>query len=269
MSEQGQGRHTGRKQGNLAAALGVSLSVSKGGAAASYPYWHIDLNAGCGWNHKAGCLGSPLVFVRQAGSQRHRRTFNALFCDRDGAAVAELSGRLDAELVPCGSQMRMLAGDSADALDQFTGWIASARENPRYTVGTCYSDPNGPKDVPYDRLRRFAAEFPAIDLILNLNVSTYMMMSRWPHDGRFSRYLMPADLLDTLSRQHWMVSNPPTGGGSSPGMRFVLAVGTNYPTGSRRYKDFYPLGSQIGQEIITQFKHVQDGQGLLFPDCQE
>ena len=58
---QGQGRHTANKIAAIEAFLTQNISVVRRAIGSSH-YFHFDLNAGCGINELAGCIGSPLAF---------------------------------------------------------------------------------------------------------------------------------------------------------------------------------------------------------------
>ena len=241
-------------------AFNVSLDLSKG-KAATWPYWHIDLNAGCGWNEVVDCEGSPLVFLREA--EHAERRFNAVFCDLDAEAVRSLEGRLPA--APAGCVVRTFAGDNADALDAFGNWIVAAGEKPQYAVGTCLADPNGVRSLPIDGLARFASAFPRIDLIVNLNISLFSRFRGGRESpalrGRFDKYPEPLDLLALFHRKHWVVRNLPRGG---TGERFTLAVGRSHRAGSGRHADFYPIDSPAGRRILQDFRREIPEQMDLF-----
>jgi hypothetical protein len=70
--KQGQGSQTRRKEEGFSVLLQDCLSLSKGGAARQFNYWHIDLNAGCGFNHEVGIPGSPVVFLDAVERQKRR-----------------------------------------------------------------------------------------------------------------------------------------------------------------------------------------------------
>lgn len=260
---QGQNaRYTPRKQSGFAATFAASLSISKGWAAHRYPYWHLDLNSGSGWNHVAQCYGSPIVFVREA--IRKERRFNAIFCDHNEEYTDELRLHLADIAIPDGSVAGIYCGDNGDFLEE-AGRLIAIRENPQYAVGTCLCDPNGERAIPLQALRVFAATFPRIDLIINLNLSLFAMYRGCRANSMpgFAKKLEPEEILQALGRPHWMVSSPPAAGS---GMRFMTAVGRTIDTGCRRFLNFYPLDSMRGMEIIRDFRHVAPDQPLLFED---
>src|SRR5262245_32058669 len=111
---QGQSvRQTRRKIEGLTRIFLENLSVSRGGRAIGYPYWHVDLNCGSGHNEKADCDGSPITFLRCA--VKGRRRVKAFFFDVDRGAVLALSRRVEPfrDLLPEGSFVWCGEGDNA------------------------------------------------------------------------------------------------------------------------------------------------------------
>lgn len=260
--EQGQGMFTAIKQAGLGAVFATSLDISMGGAARAFPYWHIDLNAGCGWNEKADCEGSPLVFLRAAAERG--RSVRTYFCDVDPEKVRSLRGNVESLCLPHDdAHVSYVACDNAVALPAILKEIAGA-ERPKYAVGTCLCDPNGyPHGFPVEAIRAFAAACPRIDLVLNLNVSLFSRVLKTRTGVRppgFAHWPTPEEILAGLGRAHWMVSSPPRGG---KGERFVVAYGQSFDRGGRRFRHFYPLASQQGVEIIRSFGHIPPEQPLL------
>lgn len=258
---QGQGKHTARKQELLESVFRESIAISKAGKAWQFPYWHIDLNSGSGWNDKAKpqCEGSPLVFLRTATSAKRR--CNVVLCDNDDAAIDALNRNV-LSVQSDGCDIRICCEDNGQVL-RWASLRIAAEENPRFAVGTVLCDPNGwkPVDVPLDEIRLFAERFPRIDLVFNLNLSLFAMTRacRQRQKKGFTDKPDPEDILRSIPHRNWMVSSPPKGG---HGNRFSLAVGRSiasakYPPG------FYPLDSDIGLDIIRAFQRVQDRQQLI------
>lgn len=270
---QGQGIWTSRKEEGFANVFRQSLYLSM--SARPFDYWHIDLNAGGGFNHEADCDGSPLVFVREAC--KVSRTFRAYFCDHDGSLVDELRDRLvsfallaDGSgpnpdcLFPAGSHFTFACCDNADFLPRVAQHIRNQETNSRHAVGTCLCDPNGyPHGFPTEALMAFAHEFPKIDLILNLNVSLFARVrgakaSRNEKTGKgFRNWPELGELVGRFPRPHWWLRNPPPHRGT--GDRFITFLGRTYRPDRGRFADFLPLKSRIGQEILRTLRHNADG----------
>lgn len=270
--EQGENpHHTAKKERGFAAIFATSLAISKGGNIAAYPYWHLDLNAGSGWNDRTRCLGSPLVFIEEA--VKARRRCNALFCDNNPAFTHELSLNITSGALvdtpafwALDSQLAVCCRDNADFLPEAAAKIIE-EEKPRFAVGTLLCDPNGfPHGFPADAIRIFAAHFPRIDLILNFNLSLFARAMGACEAGLagFAGHPSPEALLKSFPRSHWMVSSPPRSG---KGERFMTAIGRNYDAGKRRFLNFYDKDSQEGREILRRFMSVSVEQAMLWKDA--
>jgi three-Cys-motif partner protein len=271
---QGQGKSTSRKQRGLAAVFRQGLRISR--AIPWSPYWHIDLNAGCGHNAVAGCPGSPVTFLNEA--IRAGRRVNAVFCDNDPAAARALSGSLffAAERLPDGSTVSVVERDNAVALREFAARIRSEERHPQFAVGSWLLDPNGFKaeDVPLDALMRFCEQFPRIDAILNLNLSLFARVSgcrgrKTPNGVPWGFDDWPG-LSDVCGlkrlKSHWLVRNPSFGGGGCD--RFVLFLGRNTAAGMARFGDFVPLDSENGRLVVEHFKRFRPDQPA-FPGWED
>jgi len=250
----GQGPNTSRKERHFKEAIRESLRISRGGGAWRYPYWHIDLNAGCGRN--ADCDGSPLVFAAAAAAARRR--YEALFIDNRPEAVEALTRRLAAAAMPEGSNCTVAWGDNAAFLPRVAA-VIRAREVPRFAVGSCLADPCGWLDMPVDSLREFAAEFLRIDLIINLNVTHLKMALERRRAGiaGFQKYPQSIDCFLRSLRPWWAVSTISRGGAGR--MQFITAIGRTTRTAERRFGDFYPLESAEGVGLVRDFKRPRTG----------
>jgi len=241
---QGQSVSTIDKERRFAAAMSVSMRVANARfAGKGWRFWHFDANAGCGWNHAANVPGSPLVFWHIAHECLLGMQPAPYFCDHDPIAVEQLRSRLAGDPAAAGSIL--LPGDNEDGLRLFASRIRHA-ENPKFAVGAVMIDPNGyfyrsAKGIgaPVAGISAFAAEFPRIDLILNLNMRTFLLQRGAGHAVE-----PPRAVLDGLRKKHWLVARA---GGQS---RHLLAVGRNMPTGDHRAIGFHYADSQLGRKIL-------------------
>jgi hypothetical protein len=167
-------------------------------------------------------------------------TRQAFFCDKDEAAIAELSGRI----ARWKSTSFLLPGDNQDGLDVFAERIQQA-ENPRFAVGSVIVDPNGywyrkenGDGVPTN-LVAFAQKFPRIDIILNLNIRTF-----WLQRSHYD-ILSPHKVLSQFGKAHWLIRQTKKDHG-----RWLLAVGRNFETPAHRPLEFAKLESDTGREIM-------------------
>lgn len=250
---QGEGGGTGRKQELLAILFGQSLGITM---SLPWDYWHIDLNAGCGWNKGACCPGSPIMFALEAAKVKKR--CRAFFCDSNLASIEELRVRM-AELTPENMDVRYLTCDNAESLQVFAQVIRAHERRPEWALGTCLCDPNGWKGLPLDALAEFFGFFKRIDAILNLNASLWAMFRGCKESNHTNtkRHHDKPDLegvVARLSKEHWYISNPRGSGG----MRFVTLIGRNMEIGKHQFSDFYNLKSAKGQAILFGLRKVQD-----------
>src|SRR5258708_37534234 len=81
---------TERKQRGLGYAFTLNKKVASKHKDWMPPYVHIDLNAGNGYNDKAGCVGSPITFMRVF---RDHANMRAIFIDQDHAQLDVLKSR--------------------------------------------------------------------------------------------------------------------------------------------------------------------------------
>jgi len=260
----GQSEKTYEKEGNFHDAIEDCLDLSFHGKAGGWPYWHIDLNAGCGWNEAAACEGSPLVFLRAAIGRKRR--FNACFCDRDKAALADLRGRA-LPLCPAFAPDCWLTFDGRNNAEALAAWgqKIAVSEKTKYAVGSVLCDPNGFRDrrdpragLPVEALRRFAAIFPRIDLIFSLNISLFRFVGghkEKQHAG-FLDWPTAWEAVMSLGRPHWLVSNFRDRG---KGHRFVVLLGRTSEE-VRQFRHFYPTDSARGREVLQNLRTVRPDQ---------
>jgi len=90
---QGQGRHTVNKIAAIEAFFTQNISVVRRAIGSSH-YFHFDLNAGCGLNELAGCIGSPLAF-RAAAIKAGMPEALCFCCEVDFGAAGQLQGRTE------------------------------------------------------------------------------------------------------------------------------------------------------------------------------
>jgi hypothetical protein len=228
-----------------ALTMGMKIANAKFGGR-GFPYWHCDANAGCGHNDICDVPGSPIVFHVAAdacliGMRRH-----AFFCDIDRAAFTELSSRLSAQWL---ASSYLLLGDNEDSVELFAERIRQSGDRPQYAVGSIIVDPNGywyrngnNEGPPIRSLLRFTAEFPRIDIILNLNARTYRLQRSKGH-----HVLPPREVFASLNKAHWLVRHTRHGSGND----WLLAVGRNVETGDHRKIGFHKLESVEGCEIMA------------------
>ncbi len=277
---QGQGRHTVRKQGGLAALFRMDLRISRGRKCRDWPYYHLDLNAGCGWNKKVDCPGSPLTFLEVTQDVDRSGPIWARFCDHNADYVKELKGHLAfaVESLSDGSSLGVVCQDNGLFLQEMAWQIRQEQQHrqlrPEWAIGTLLCDPNGEKDMPLGQLRLFAAEFPRIDLILNINCNLFRKFEGCKREDNhlsprqkesFRKKPTVREIIASLGRKHWYIRNPPPGRVGSES--FCLLFGqTMSRHGGKCFKDFFPVESRQGQDILNNLRHIVPEQRLLWED---
>lgn len=152
-------------------------------------------------------------------------------------------------------------GNNREILPHVASMIRKVEHNPQFAMGTVLCDPNGyfyGDAVPAEELRRFCIEFPRIDVILNLNVTT----RRWIRGSIEKRMrgwenatcLRLDELPAFLSRRYWLIRNLVGRGGH----QFVLMVGRNYQLGDHRAMGFFHLDSGEGQAIVARVERPRN-----------
>lgn len=273
-----QGQHregTPRKQVGFSLLLNRCRRLSNAKKCRELPYWHVDLNSGCGYNDKADCDGSPLVFLDEFihGTRR----FNALFCDNNVERIEQLRAKTYFAVERSdGSSLRIQCGDNLRACHDFAEWIAEEDQHPELAVGSWLCDPNGKNDIPLDGLKFLCRRFRRVDAILNTNVSLWAMIRKCK--GKVTKYGTPwgfdgcPDPVDVLGlrpyKKYWLVRNPlPQRGKASNA--FVIFFGSNHSAASKGFEQFYPIDSPQGEQIVRHLKRVQPEQRWLFEDLWE
>jgi len=262
MATQGQGDSTPWKVDGFATVFHVSLDIGNAEKLRKWAFWHLDLNAGCGWNDKAGCEGSPISFLRVAS--QFKRPIRAYFCDKRQEACDALAGRIPPLSLPGTIFTNVVCCDNAALLGEIAKQIRRC-ENPEYAIGQVLCDPNGFNDMPLDALAAFAAEFPRIDVIIHLNISLFARMRGCKKSEQYAKGFgskpEPEDVLRRLGRKWWSIRRIPSRKGMK-GERFTTAVGTSFKNRSRRIMDFVDLESDEGQSIVKQLKS-EDPKGQM------
>ena len=257
---QGQGDGTVDKVRKLAPMLAMGMVVANARfGSKGYRYFHLDTNSGSGWNDEVDVPGSPLVFHYIADGCLTKMRRVAFFCEKNQQAAAELVSRLTATgylETSC-----IFCGDNRGILQIFAHRIR-ASERSEYAVGSVLIDPNGycyrnregEGVPPLDKITEFTSEFRRIDLLLNLNMRTYLLQRSQGHD-----VLAPADLFKRLGKEYWLVSQTVIGQA-----RFLRAVGRNFRTDGYQALGFYHADSEMGERILNWGTSNGDLQSELF-----
>lgn len=246
---QGQSLATIDKERCIGSALSVSMQVASH-KFAGYPFWHFDANSGTGWNENVDVPGSPLVFWELARRYLTSMFVGAFFSEIKKDSAKLLYNRLKAYESPTNSSF-VLPGDNAEGLEVFAGMIRRFEKNPPYAVGSVIVDPNGyfyrslkGIGAPVDQLIEFSAEFPRVDVILNLNVRQYRLQK-----SQGFKQMSVTEVFSSLNKKHWIVKITQVGGNE-----FLLAVGRNMPTGEHKGLGMHSTNSAEGKHILNRIE---------------
>jgi hypothetical protein len=115
------------------------------------PYFHLDLNAGAGYNELVRHEGTPIIFMRQA-VKYPQLAMAAQFVERNGESVERLRSRMagqfarqfNGSLFGMDRSFSIIRGDNEERLIRFVQEVVpSLAANPRTARGSIISDPNG------------------------------------------------------------------------------------------------------------------------------
>lgn len=267
MATQGQGQTTRRKLDCFASLFRQSLLISRKYSLMPWPYWHIDLNAGSGWNSEVECEGSPVIFARTA--REVGRCCRANFCDNGPAQIEALRPRLAEVGWPNNWTDHLIEVAENDVFLFTVARLITAEEKPQFAVGSVLSDPNGPSGLPVGSLAAFAKLFPRIDVIININASCFARIRGCKENPTTpanraiaAKYLELYEVIKMIDRPHWHVLNNRRATGF--GDRFLILVGRTLNRKKPPTPDFVSLESIAGQEIVCDLKNVPVGQQYLF-----
>lgn len=159
---QGQSRHTVNKIASLEAFFTQNVAVVRH-AIKAQSYFHFDLNAGCGFNEIAGCIGSPLAF-RAAAQKAGMPNALCFCCELDFGAATQLQSRTETD-----QHTFVTIGRNQDFVEQIPEIIRQHGADPRTSYGSILIDPNDHRRdaIPYDGLRLLADQCPKIDVLFH------------------------------------------------------------------------------------------------------
>ena len=217
---------TERKQRGLAYAFELSAAVIRKNASWAKPYLHFDINAGNGYNERAGCVGSPVTFMQVFGGLQH---FRATFIDNDAEQLSTLRKRA---LIQYDPRCNLHHGDNAE-------FLRSLQINGYWQFGTILSDPNG-SDLPIEELIYLSRRFQKIDHIYHWN-STITKRLRY---GIKPSQIVLADIPRLIRKKFWLIREP-----VGP-HQFAMLIGRNYRGNDWRSGGFYHIDSPEGEAIM-------------------
>jgi hypothetical protein len=246
---QGQSNITPHKENAFGGILRMNLDVHhRKDEKRGYYYHHFDVNAGSGYNDKAQCDGSPVVFLRTA-QRLGVEKFVAHFVDRDRQRTEELLTRIN------DPRCTVYNGENREFIKAIPELIYYQRENPAQALGSILCDPNG-TDLPIAELSELSKSCRRLDFIINYPARV------WKRERgvgiRPELYLK--DLLSLLDKKYWHVQDPLP---SDP-HEWMILIGRNFEMGDWQKMRIYALDSPKGIEIVRKSYSCRESTFGLF-----
>jgi len=218
---QGQSRHTVNKIAALEAFFTQNMAVVKH-AIGACDYFHFDLNAGCGVNESAGCIGSPLAFRNAAKKAGMAEAF-CFCCELDFGAARQLQAATQND-----DRTFVTIGRNQDFIEQIPHIIKEYGGDPKYAFGSILIDPNDHRReaIPYDGLRLLAEECPRLDTIFHFpqlamkRIVAGVAKGTCPETAAEDCFDVD-DLPQVIGKQHLWIKQTPSLG------NFAIVVGRN------------------------------------------
>lgn len=230
---------------SYAMAINMRIFLNKFGAS-RFRYWYFDLNAGCGFNHDIGCIGSPLTFLAEAQRQGVERYF-AGFCDHDEIAVRELMACPEVRGNP---RAHVFHGDNAEYVDAIP-YLIGRHERPNFAIGTVLSDDNG-SGIPVDKLAALSRSAPRLDIVIHWN-STGIKRAH-------GRRIFLAETMAAIGKKHWWIREPVGKFG------FTMLVGQGICISpSSLTTGFHKIESLRGQSLLERCGYTHEEQKARGP----
>lgn len=243
---QGQSRDTEWKERGIRAALTINLSICAQHAyLRRQNYYHFDLHAGCGWNHRVnpplGVIGSPLAYLEAVVDCEHPRAIGH-FVDIDADNCVELAARPQ---VRCNPGCLVHNADNAEFCYEIPSLIKRHGTDLAWAFGSILIDPNGPTEVPWDGVAWVLKQCPRLDVIINWPGTG---MKRMPdgHENKISILDVPV----LLKKKHWLIRK-------NIGMwQWSLLIGRNIRCNDYPGMGFYHWDSPRGQKVVETLSRV-------------
>mgnify|MGYP001609185368 CR=1 FL=1 len=207
--------------------INICLSIFNKPYIENKTYQYIDTFAGPG-KCNDNLDGSPLVFKRIA-LDCSVNIAPPYFFELDKSHAHNLQNEI-------GDFGVVQVGNSKELVHKLTG---SSNQ-----YGLAYLDPYGGEDLYYDAIESakvLAYKYPKLDIVLNVNATS---IKRPRGAGHHDIFLI--DMLDSISKQDWIISEP------YGQHQWAFAIGTNWADWAKWEKaGFFKLESEDGQEILT------------------
>jgi three-Cys-motif partner protein len=230
---QGESRDTEWKERGIRAALSINLRICAE-KTPFFPYFHFDLHAGCGWNHKFGVIGSPLAFWEAAEESGHPRPI-AYFVEIDAVRATELAARPEMARPDC----TVFPGDNGVFCRRIPDLIRRHGDRPDKAMGSILIDPNGPTAVPYDAIAGVLRECPRLDVIYNFPGTGNKRLG----DGHKQKIVI-TDIPDLFRKRFWLIRK------QIGAFQWSLLIGRNFRCNDYPSLGFYHWDSARGQGVV-------------------
>jgi len=232
---QGQSYITEEKARGLTAIFKQQLSVFSVKVPWQAVYLHIDMHAGCGWNHDVGVIGSPVLFAEIATEM------NVPFFMVAVEKNKSLAHQLEYALSPYRANVTVIAKDNADVCDELPGIVARRYKRPDSVVGSVLIDPNTPHSIksglPWGQFANVFQQFKRMDALFNFPGTS---MKRIKHYD--AEYVCIADVPRLLNKPHWMIRKP------MGSQQFTMLVGRQCELKECKNIDLVNWNSEVGME---------------------
>jgi len=265
---QGQGPQTTEKQYALEKVLGQWLGIinrikikaqdptSKYNASlreiALGDVLYVDMNSGSGWNEKANCIGSPLLFLQEANEYDFGLDIN--FIEKKADRATELYRRLREEcqhekLLP---MCNVRTGDNHEILPTIIDW------GKRY--GLVYCDPDGPENLRMDELAKISRNqnFRFVDLLIRISGTGYKRAKNGSKNDQKYPNLKVA--LQSINKTKWFIREIR----EQDPWQWTFLFGTNWPDYKAMANErFYDITSASGAAIFNKISFtIQEQQSF-------
>ncbi len=220
---QGQGKFTANKIRCFEASFKQNVSVVAS-ALKSKTYFHFDMNAGCGWNEKANCRGSPLAF-RVAANEAGMPNAFAFCCELDSVSAQQLAQRTKKDRYTF-----VIHGRNQVFANLVPHIIKRYGVNPKDAYGSVLVDPNDHNKcgIPFDELRSLTEKCPRLDVFFHFPQLAIKRVTGAIRKGvldasHSANCFSIEDMPQIIGKKHlWIKQTPEMG-------NFALVVGRNTP----------------------------------------
>lgn len=217
---QGQSKNTSDKESAFAVCLSYHMASEARfltGQRQPVPYFHVDLNAGAGYNRSAGIVGSPRIFLNVA--RKHRQLpIRAWFVERNRDRMEALRAEVceSGSLFNCDRVFEPLKEDNRETLRRLVADV-SRHDRPAYARGSIVSDPNGwsPKQgaldlaLAADVLRQLPHFMLLVSFFWGRAKAMQSLVNKGTHNPIAKNGLATRRVADYLTlRPHWLISEP-------------------------------------------------------------